>query len=132
MRLLLAKLCEYATQQQNGRHTMVGIFENVVAPFYPIDHPAFHICLQFEFGPDEADDDLDIRIVLIDPDGKNLLDIGAEGKVPRDANGAPVLLFMHLGIPGLRIERQGDHRMDVLANGNKVGEERLPALLAAV
>jgi hypothetical protein len=131
MRLLLAKLCEYAAQQANGRHSMIGIFENIVAPYFPLDHPPFHLCLQFEFGPDEADDALDIRIVLIDPDGKTLLDIGAEGRVPRDTNGGPVLLFMHLGIPGLRFERVGDHRMDVLVNGLKVGEERIPALVPA-
>jgi hypothetical protein len=130
MRLLLAKLCEYAVQQQNGRHSMIGIFDNIVAPFFPIDHPPFHLCIQLEFDPYETEKALDARIVLLDPDGQSILDIGAEGQVPRDANGAPVRLFMHFGIPGLRFERPGDHRLDIVANGTKVGEESLPVLVA--
>lgn len=130
MRLLLCKLCEYSTQQQNGRHTMVGIFDNIVAPFFPIDHPAMFLCLQFEFEPSEAGEPMDVFIKLLDDDAKPLLDFTASGEVPRDALGAPTRLFMQFQIPGLRFEHPGDHIVEVSFNGLRVGEERLPVILA--
>ena len=87
MRLLLSKFCEYATQLQNGRHTMVGIFDNIVVPEFPVDHPPFFLCLQFEFDPNEGDQEMTVLAVLIDEDGKQMMDVTAQGKVPRDPRG---------------------------------------------
>ncbi len=128
MRLLLCKLCEYATQQQNGRHSMVGIFDNIIAPFFPIDHPPLFLCLQFEFDAAEGGDPMDVTVKLVDDDARPLLDFNANGEVPRDANGGPTRLFMQFAIPVIRFERPGDYRIDVSFNGVHVGEERIPVL----
>ncbi|MGE0001401.1 MAG: hypothetical protein AB7F50_01055 [Fimbriimonadaceae bacterium] len=131
MRILLLKCCEYAMQQQNGRHSMIGIFDNIVAPYVPIDHPPFFLCAQFEFSPEEAETQLEATILLLDPDGQKLLDIAAEGEVPKEASSGPIRLFMQFGIPGVRFDKTGDHRVDVFANGTKIGEELLPVLVAS-
>lgn len=130
MRLLLCKLCEYATQQQNGRHSMIGIFDNVVAPYFPVDHPPLALCVQLEFDGSEAGLPMDLAVRFLDDDAKTLLDVNASGEIPRDANGGPVRLFMQFQIPAIRFERPGDYRLDVLFNGVVVGEERLPVMLA--
>jgi len=130
MRILLLKCCEYAVQQQNGRHSMIGIFDNIVAPYLPIDHPAFFLCAQLEFSAEEAGTPLDAKIMLLDPDGRKLLEIEAQGEVPQDANFGPIRVFMQFGIPGTRFEKPGEHRLDVFANGSQIGEERLPVLIA--
>ncbi|MBS1722062.1 MAG: hypothetical protein JSS66_03530 [Armatimonadetes bacterium] len=132
MRLLLCKLCEYGTQQQNGRHSMVGIFDNIVAPSFPIDHPAFFICLQFEFEAAESGDPMDVLVKLVDDDARALLDFTASGEVPRDVSGGPTRLFMQFQIPGLRLEKPGDYQLEVVYNGRHIGEERLPVILAQV
>jgi hypothetical protein len=129
MRLLLSKFCEYATQQQNGRHSMMGIFDNIVVPTFPIDHPPFYLCIQIEFDPNEADADMRMLAVLIDEDGKEMMDVMASGRVPRDPNGGPTRLFIQFLMPPMRFEKPGDYRLDVLYNDQKVGEERLPVLL---
>ena len=72
MRLLLSKFCEYATQQQNGRHSMVGIFDNIIVPEFPIDHPPFFLCIQMEFDPNESEQDMDVLALLIDEDGNDV------------------------------------------------------------
>lgn len=128
MKLLLCKICEHATQQQNGRHSMIGIFDNIVAPVFPVDHPPFFLCLQFEFDAAEAGDPMDVFIKLVDDDARALLDFTASGEVPRDANGGPTRLFMQFQIPPMRFERPGDYRLDVVFNGKTIGEERLPVL----
>lgn len=130
MRLLLCKLCEYSTQLQNGRQTLVGIFDNIVAPFFPIDHPSMFLCLQFEFDPSEGGAPMDVFIKLLDDDAKPLLDFTASGEVPLDATGAPTRLFMQFQIPGLRFEHPGNYVVEVTFNGQRIGEERLPVLLA--
>ena len=130
MRLLLCKLCEYATQQQNWRHSMIGIFDNVVAPYFPVDHPPLALCVQLEFDGSEAGLPMDLAVRFLDDDAKTLLDVNASGEIPRDANGGPVRLFMQFQIPAIRFERPGDYRLDVLFNGVVVGEERLPVMLA--
>ncbi len=131
MRLLLSKFCEYATQQANGRHSMVGIFDNIVVPNFPIDHPPFFLCLQMEFDPNEADQEMSVLAVLIDEDGRQMMDVMASGRVPRDPNGGSTRLFIQFFMPPMRFERPGDFRLDVMFNDQKVGEERLPVVQAA-
>ena len=130
MRLLFCKICEFATQQQSGRHSMIGIFDNIVAPFFPIDHPPFFVCLQFEFDSHEAGEPMDVFIKLMDDDAKPLLDFTASGEVPKDSTGGPTRLFMQFQIPGIRFARPGDYQMEVTYNGARIGEERLPVVLA--
>ncbi len=129
MKLLLCKLCEYATTQQNGRHTMIGIFDNIVAPFFPIDHPPIHLCLQLEFEGDEGGNPMDLTTRFVDDDGKTLLDFNASGTVPVDQNGGGVRIFMQFQIPNIRFERPGNYRLDIYLNGNLIGEERVPVML---
>lgn len=128
MRLLLSKFCEYATQLQNGRHTMVGIFDNIVVPKFPVDHPPFFLCIQMEFDPNEGNQDMTVVAVLIDEDGKQIMDVTASGKVPRDPRGGSTRLFIQFLMPPMRFEKPGDYRLDVLFNDQKVGEERLPVI----
>lgn len=131
MRLLLSKFCEYATQLQNGRHTMVGIFDNIVVPEFPIDHPPFYLCIQLEFDPNEGEKDMEVLAILIDEDGDQLMDVTASGKVPRDPNGGATRLFIQFLMPPIRFERAGDYRLDVMFDKVKIGEERLPVILAS-
>ena len=130
LRLLFSKFCEYATQQHNGRHTMVGMFDNIVVPAFPIDHPPFFLCIQLEFAPNESDKDMELLAVLIDEDGTQMMDIKASGGVPRDPKGGSTRLFIQFLMPPIRFERPGDYRLDVMFNGKKVGEERLPVIRA--
>lgn len=109
---------------------MIGIFDNVVAPFFPVDHPPFALCLQMEFDGSEAGEPMDLTVKFMDYDAKTLLDFNATGEIPRDALGGPVRLFMQFQIPAMRFEQPGDYRLDVMFNGALVGDERLPVLLA--
>mgnify|MGYP006195691685 CR=1 FL=1 len=48
---------------------MVGMFDNIVVPTFPVDHPPFFLCIQMEFDPNESDLDMRVLAVLIDDDG---------------------------------------------------------------
>lgn len=127
MKLLLAKLCEYACKLENQRHCMVGIFDDIRLPALPIDHPAFFICVQVEFDADEAGTEWNMEAIFLDPDGRQQFKAELRGQVPPvDQNAIPVKLFAIVGAPPFRIESGGDYRLDVLVNGRVIGEERVP------
>jgi hypothetical protein len=129
VKLLLAKLCEYACKLENQRHCMVGIFDDIRVPQIPIDHPSFFVCVQIEFESDEASTEWQMEAVFLDPDGKQLFRAELRGTVP-PANGAvPVKLFAVIGAPAFRLNATGDHRLDVLVNSKLLGEERVPVFI---
>lgn len=130
MKLLLAKLCEYACKLENQRHSMVGIFDDIRVPNLPIDHPPFFVCVQVEFDADESGNDWNLEAVFLDPDGKQQFRADLHGTVPTtDHSAIPVKLFAMIGAPPFRLSQTGDFRLDVLMNGRVIGEERIPVHL---
>lgn len=130
MKLLLAKLCEYACKLENQRHSMLGIFDDIRVPSLPIDHPPFYICVQVEFDADEAGQALRIEAIFVDPDGKQIFRADLNGNAPEPQVGAhPIKLFAQINVPAVRLEVAGDYRLDVILNGRIVGEERVPVYI---
>ena len=126
MRVLLSKFCEYACKLENGRHNMIGIFDDVRVPSFPIDHPGFFLCIQFEFESNESGRPMQIETRLLDEDGKQLFKAEMNGNIPQSPGVGAVKMFVQIGVPPTRFEHGGDYRLDVLFNGTSVGEERLP------
>jgi hypothetical protein len=126
MRVLLSKFCEYACKLENGRHNMIGIFDDVRVPGFPIDHPGFYLCVQLEFERNEAGREMHVETLLLDEDGKEIFKAAMDGTIPQSQGVGAVKMFIQIGVPPIRFERGGDYRLDVLFNGSSVGEERLP------
>lgn len=130
MKLLLAKLCEYACKLENQRHSMLGIFDDIRVPSLPIEHPAFFICVQVEFDAAEAGQPWHIEAILVDPDAKQLFRADLQGTVPEPQGGIlPVKLFAQISVPPVRFENAGDYRLDVILDGRIAGEERVPVFV---
>ena len=128
MKVILVKACEYSAPMANGRQSMIGIFDNIVVPFMPIDHPPFSLCAQVEFDQSDADAEHQVFCRLIDPDALTLFDVTLSISHPRDPNGGITRVFISINVPGLRFEKLGDHRVEVLVDGQKLGEETIPVL----
>ncbi len=128
MRLLLAKACEYATTQQSGRQTMIGMFENIASNEFPFEHPPLFFCLQMEFEPLDQGRPLQLQVILIDEDGKTIYEAKAGTEIPREEQLGVSRLYVQFMVPPIRFEKPGQYRFDISANGEKVGEERLPVL----
>ncbi len=128
MRLLFCKACEYATQLENGRHCLIGMFENISCPYFPVTHPPFFLCLQVEFELLDLVEKFDITAHLIDEDGQPVADFSAAGEVP-PYQGGVTRLHMVFHIMPIEFQKPGDYRIDVTLNDKKIGEERLPVIL---
>jgi hypothetical protein len=132
MKLLLAKLCEYACKLENQRHSMIGIFDDIRVPQIPIDHPAFFICVQVEFESDESGMEWKLEAIFVDPDGRQQFRAELVGSVPlHNDTAVPIKLFAMIGAPPFKLLMTGDFRLDVLVNGKVIGEERIPVHLVA-
>lgn len=131
MNILYIKACEYAVQQANGRQTLIGIFDNIVAPHLPIEHPPFFLCIQLEFEPHEAGQTFATQAVMIDDDGRKLFDFPLNIEAPRETGAGVTRVFMSIHVPTIRLERTGEHRFDLIINGQIKAQERIPLLIAA-
>lgn len=108
---------------------MIGIFDNVRAPSFPIEHPPFFICVEIEFDPSETGATHTFVFELMDEDGKSVLRFeGPPAAIPRDPHYGPQRVHMTVGMGGIRFERPGPYRLDVQCDGEVIGQERLPVI----
>lgn len=126
--MLLAKACEYATVQQSGRQSIIGMFENIASHDFPFEHPPLFFCIQMEFEPLDQGQPLELKVILIDEDGKGVFEAKAGTEIPREEQLGVSRLYVQFMIPPIRFEKPGQYRFDIYANEEKVGEERLPVL----
>ena len=125
MRVTLAKFCDYACQVDGGKGSLIGMFDTIGGYHYPLIHPTFFICVEFEFEPIEAGREANIRMTLIDEDGKELMGVQGQFVVPQSHGAKPATMFQSFRIDGMNFPRPGHYRLDILNNEEPVGESRL-------
>lgn len=125
MRVTLAKFCDYACQVDGGKGTLIGMFDTIGGPQFPLVHPTFFFCVEFEFDPMESGRAAAIKMALIDEDGKELMGLQGQFTIPQAQGGKPPTLFQSFRMDGMNFPKPGHYRMDILNNGDPVGEARL-------
>lgn len=125
MRVLLCKFCDYACRMEGGKGCLIGMFDTIGGMEFPLTHPTFYICVEFEFSPFEAEREAHIKMVLIDEDGKELMGVEGHFPVPRNVDARPTTMFHAFRIDGFTFQKPGTYRLDVLYNGEPVSEARL-------
>ncbi len=126
MRVLLLKFCEYASKQENGRQTMVGMFDDIRLPQLPIDHPPFFLCCQLEFEKKETGIKHRLEFRLLDPAGEVGMQIEAPIELPKEEQDVEPRLFLVVGISGIRVQKAGTYLIQALADGDILASEPLP------
>ena len=116
LRIQHALLADYAMVSQDGKLSIIGIFERIFAMKCPVTHP--HMCLVLSFEADSADagKKQKLQFQLIDADGTLQLDFGGDLVVASTASGA-VLRFNHIvNLNGVVIKEFGSYQFKVLIN----------------
>jgi hypothetical protein len=130
MEVALALLADAANQTDTKKLNVLGVFGNINAPVLPYRHPTMTLVLKFTVDPVEADTDKTIRVVLVDPDGRELNRIEIQAHLPLAENrGVPMELVMNLGMNGVEFEKGGPHAFVVLVNGET--KTRVPLSVTA-
>src|SRR3978361_1491778 len=127
MRVLLCKLCEFVCKLENGRHNLVGIFDDIRAPVFPIDHPTFYLAFQLEFDKDDMGMKLDVAAKFVGPDNTEILRSDLKGEVPISSELEQVRMFVFPPIPGVRLATPGTYRVVITNQGDIIHTEYVPA-----
>ena len=123
MEIELAAIADYALTDTNGKLSVMGIWESVTAPRFPVLHPQMYVCLRVAFKPIEFGTRHKLRIVLHDEDGGIAgPDIGAEFDVPRPAKGSArkAVAQLALGYHGVVFQKPGIYSFDIAIDGSHV------------
>ena len=114
----LAVLADYATVSQDGKLNVMGIFQEVNPPALPFALPQMYLVVSYAAGPAEFDTVKNIKIALLDSDGKEMLAL--EGQVPVQRPPRPggrAYMNQVIGLSGVTFERPGDYGFAILAGG---------------
>jgi hypothetical protein len=118
----LSVLADYATVSQDGKLSVMGIFQEINPPTLPFALPQMYLVVSYSVGPAEFDTVKDIKIALLDNDGEEMLAL--EGQVPvrrPPRPGTRAYMNQIIGLSGVTFERPGDYGFAILAGGETKG-----------
>lgn len=117
-----AVLADYVNVTADGKLNIMGIFDVIRAPSFPVIHPTMRLVLRLQGSPSERGSIKSIEIKMLDADGKQLLEIATTLSIPEAAplnpdfpqiielNGIP---FMHPGAYSFSILVNGEEKATV-------------------
>ncbi len=122
MEVTLAVLADCANLTQEGKLNIMGIFQEVNPPFLPFTLPQMYLIVSFVAGPAEFNSVKNIRIALLDGDGKEMLAFEGQVQVPRPPkSGRRAFINQFVGLNGVKFDRPGDYEFSILIAGETRG-----------
>ena len=115
MQVRIAVLADYASISVGEKLNILGIFSMIMAHSEPIVHAQMQLVVQFEFDAAESGKK-EVRVVLEDQDGNNLLTLGGEIVVPRTPRGEPATVNQILLLNNVTSPHFGRYEFSVLLN----------------
>ena len=112
MKVELFCIADYAADQA-GKLTIVGIFDSLNAPQFPVAHPSCSLAVKLRFETIEAGTKR-LRLNLTDADGKLVLpsiDLPIEVQMQEGQHTCTRQLVANIG--GLKIEKPGEYSFDL-------------------
>jgi len=115
----LAVLADYANVSQDGKLNIMGIFQEVNPPVLPFALPQMYLVISFVAGPAEFGSTKNIRIVLLESDGSEMLTLEGQMEVPRQSPrpGSRAYMNQVIGLNGITFHRPGDYAFSILVGG---------------
>ena len=115
MDVTVAVLADYANVSQDGKLNIMGIFQEINPPFLPFPLPQMYLVASYAAGPAEFDTIKDIKIALLDNDGKEMLTLEGQVPVQRPPRpGSRAYINQVIGLNGVTFERPGDYGFAIL------------------
>ncbi|MFH1023207.1 MAG: hypothetical protein V1809_07435 [Planctomycetota bacterium] len=120
MDIQMAAICDAATEDQRGKLNILGAFDTIYARDFPVTHPHCAVAYRIRFSRLEAGVHR-IKVTFVDADGRPILP-PLEGEMnihPAEEQDSTVANLI-LVINGLKIEKAGEHSIDMSLDGNPV------------
>ena len=129
MKQIVAVLADYASISVGGKLNILGIFSNIIASNAPVVHPQMQLVFMYEFEFTEAGNK-DMKIVLVDDDGREILSMSGEVNVHRLPHGAPCQIYQIIQLNDIRFPKFGEYEFHVLINDGLVSTVPLKVIQA--
>ena len=121
MDVKFAVLADYANITREGKLNVLGIFDVINTPVFPVMLPTFYVVISYQAGPAEFGSDKKVEIVLCDEDGVTLFSAEQVVHVIRpDKAGTLFMTNQIAGIIGLPFKQPGQYQFDILVNGSSM------------
>ncbi|HAJ34724.1 MAG TPA: hypothetical protein DCL15_03375 [Chloroflexi bacterium] len=121
MKTRIAVLADYASLSIEHKLNIMGIFTTINATQTPVVHPQMKLVTQFEFAASETGQH-QMRIVLVDEDGRELFNIAAMVNIQHPHDGRPVLMNQIFDLAHLVFAAFGDYEFRILLDDELVTE----------
>lgn len=110
-------ICDYAFAAEGNKPCVIGIFEHITGPVFPLTHSSTFIAIQIRGTAHET---MPLRIELGRPNGDVLA--GVDSRVAMDESGAAFIAF-HL--VNTQFPEAGRYTVKVLASGRTLVSQSL-------
>lgn len=123
MKIDFALVADHALTEQSGKLSVIGIFDVLGAPQFPMLHPRLFLCIRIQCQPIEAGKPHTATIRLQDEDGTPVVpELENRFVVPKSQyKGAPLTYVqMVLGFVGLVFQKPGTYSFEIAIDNNHV------------
>ena len=109
-------LCDHALVSQDGKLSLIGIFDRITVPGLPVQHPRFFVVAVLDMAPGNHQ----VRIELLDPTGHNVLqEQGVEIPVSVAGVGQSGNLIAELNM--LPLDFAGQYDFNLYSGADRIG-----------
>ncbi|MFN8629049.1 MAG: hypothetical protein U0838_01630 [Chloroflexota bacterium] len=129
MELEFVILADAANLSKEGKLNVLGAFESIGAPSFPVTHPVMTVVTRLRAMPTERGRKMQIGIDLLDADGGSLASVEAETQVPHDPAVLRPTMTLMLAVANLVIPAPGEYSFRVSVNGEERGSRPFTARL---
>jgi hypothetical protein len=125
MEVKLAVLADYSNISKEGKLNLLGIFDVIRARSFPAVHRNMQLVMILEAPSSEANIDKNVQVRLMDADGKQVFEVGAQLKLAQPPPGEVIKSPQILNLSNIPFDRPGDYAFCILINGEEKGRVRL-------
>jgi len=116
MHVRIAALADFASASEGSKINILGIFTDIYANSVPVTHPQMYLVFVLEFDSSEAGDK-NIKIDLVDEDGRDMLSVNGEMHIERSPAGHPTRMNQIVNLTGMIFPTYGAYEFRIVIDG---------------
>lgn len=122
MKPVLFTTAEYASTSDDGKLSVMGIFNHIYSDQFPSPVIRLYLAAQFRATSADFGREFTLRFRLIDPRAQQLLNLHGSGQVPNTEGKNDVLMNQVIALSQIQFERPGRYTFQVWLDNEKVAE----------
>jgi hypothetical protein len=122
MRILMMLMADYANIAEGGKINVMGIFRSIRATTFPARHPQMSLVIKLEGELGEEGQDREIKIILREDDGKELLFTTGTVKVPPSKSGLRPEINLIMNYRDIVFPKPGLYQFVLMADKDYKGD----------